>query len=439
MNIILQRKKSILMVIFLSMIFAIALNILPTKASILVFLALMVLPVIALRSEIGVYLAVLMMPFINFKYISLLIFYSFGSFLVKTLYQKKKLKITKIDGPLLLFSLTILMSSVFSITLVQSIKELFYYISIILAVFMISKSFDKKKLNYLLLCFLLAAVLVSIIGIHQYMIGDMGHQSWVDKKVNPDLKARAYSTMDNPNILAEYLVIACSMGLVLFIDSKNFLRKVLVGIFTAVNVLCLLLTFSRGGWVGFAIAVLIIILFEENRLIPIGMLIGIISLFFLPEVVIDRIKSIGNLHDSSNAYRFLIWSAALKMFKDFWLSGVGLGYGAFIKAYPNYMLAGVKAAHAHNMYLQVAIETGILGLLTFLYSVLKAYGIGILNILKSNDKFFKRLSVASIGALSGLLFHGLVEHVLFDYRIVFAFWLIIGIIVASWNEKAVDS
>jgi hypothetical protein len=63
---------------------------------------------------------------------------------------------------------------------------------------------------------------------------------------------------------------------------------------------------------------------------------------------------------------------------------------------------------------------------------------GVLTILQSKDSFYKRISVASMGAVSGLLFHGLVEHVLFDYRIVFSFWLIVGLIAASYKRKEND-
>ncbi|MBS3994775.1 MAG: O-antigen ligase family protein, partial [Alkaliphilus sp.] len=261
-----------------------------------------------------------------------------------------------------------------------------------------------------------------------------GH-GWVDIKTNPNLKARAYSTMDNPNILAQYLVIACSMSMALFLDSKNKLRKLLLFLSTGITFLCLLLTFSRGGWIAFFLAFSMIVLVENKKIIPIGVLFGIVSLFFLPEVVIDRLKTIGNLEDSSNAYRFSIWVAALRMLKDFWFSGVGLGYEAFMKAYPNYMLSGIKAAHAHNLYLQLAIETGIFGLAIFLYNIVKTYTTGIMVLMKSVNSFQKKITIAAMGALSGLLSHGLVEHVLFDYRVIFLFWLMIAIILAAYRQS----
>jgi O-antigen ligase len=438
MNYVLQKHKKMGIVLVLSLILGITLNILPTKANMFLFLGLILLPTILWRYEIGIYIAVMAMPAITFKYIALLIFYTFTCFLIRHIYYQKTLKTTEIDGPILLFFIILLVSSFTSITFKQSLKELFLYTSIIFLVIMVAKGLNRKQINYLLILFIISATLVSMLGIYQYFTGEIGHRAWVDVKSNPDLEARAFSIMGNPNILAEYLVIVCSLAIALFLDSKNIYRKILMGIVASINILCLVLTFSRGGWIGFAIALFTILIFEEKRIVPIGILLGIVSLFFLPDVVIDRIKSIANLKDTSNAYRFLIWSAALKMLKDFWISGVGLGYAAFIKAYPNYTLGGIKAAHAHNVYLQIAIETGLLGLIIFFYNILKTYVMGVLTILQSKDSFYKRISVASMGAVSGLLFHGLVEHVLFDYRIVFSFWLIVGLIAASYKRKEND-
>ncbi|WP_168198221.1 O-antigen ligase family protein [Crassaminicella thermophila] len=384
--------------------------------------------------ELGLILGIFAMPFITFKYISLLMFCTFGCFFLKKLYKKEKICFTPIDGYLLIFLLVLIFSAIFSITKNQSMKELFVYISILLMVFMVTRSFDKKTLNQLLMFFIIAATFVAIYGIYQYLTGAVGGHGWVDVKTNPNLKARAYSTMDNPNILAEYLVIAGSLSVALFLNSKNIYRKVFLFGTTGIILLCLLFTFSRGGWIAFALSMFIILASENKKIIPIAILLGFISLFFLPDVVLDRIKTIGSVKDSSNAYRFLIWAASIKMLKDFWASGVGLGYAAFVKVYPNYTLAGIKAAHAHNSYLQIAIETGILGLLAFLMSVLKAYMIGIFNVYKSKDPFFKRISAASIGAISGLMVHGMVEHILFDYRVIFSFWFAIAIIIASYNN-----
>ena len=429
-----SKQNGIGWVIFISLLLGISMYALPTMTALKIILGLVAVCLIFWKAEIGLYAAIVAMPIVTFKYISILIFYTFFCFMIKKIYKKEKLTATPIDGPLLMFFIVLIFSVMTSITLNQSLKELFVYASILLMVFMVSRDLDKRALNTLLMCLVITATLVALFGIYQYTTGDMGGHGWVDIKTNPNLKARAYSTMENPNILAEYLVIACSMSVALFLDSKDRLRKFLLCITTGIILLGLLLTFSRGGWLAFGLSLFLIMIAENKKVLPLGILIGMISLFFLPEVIIDRLKTIGSLKDSSNAYRFSIWAAALEMLKDFWPSGVGLGYEAFMKAYPNYMLAGIKAAHAHNSYLQIALETGIFGLITFMATVIKTYSTGVMILLRSDYFFQKRISIAALGAISGLLFHGLVEHVLFDYRVIFSFWLMIAIILAAYKQ-----
>ena len=428
------KQKGIGWILAMGILLGVSTYLLPTVPSLKILMGFVVICLIFWKTELGLYGAVVAMPIVTFKYISLLIFYTFLCYLIKKLYKKESLNLTPVDGGLLVFFIILTFSSVFSITLNQSLKELFVYASILLMVFMVSRDLNKKELNTLLMCLVITATLVAILGIVQYSTGDMGGHGWVDVKTNPNLKARAYSTMENPNILAEYLVIACSMSVALFLDSKNRLRKILLFLSTGITLLCLLMTFSRGGWMAFMLAFVMIILVENKKIIPIGLLLGMASLFFLPEVVMDRLKTIGSLKDTSNAYRFSIWAAALRMLKDFWLSGVGLGYEAFMKAYPNYMLSGIKAAHSHNSYLQLAIETGIFGLLAFLYNLFKTYTAGIMVLMRSVQSFQKRITIAAMGAISGLLLHGLVEHILFDYRVIFSFWLMIAIILAAYRQ-----
>ncbi|SDY54271.1 O-antigen ligase [Proteiniborus ethanoligenes] len=429
MNSTANRRNEMFWLLIISMVLGVSMILLPTYTNVKILGAILAMVLVLWKTEIGLYGAVVALPFINFKYVAALMFYTFVCYIWKKVYKKEKIHTTPIDGPLVIFFIVLVFSVVFSITLNQSIKDMYFYSGILLMTFMVSRDLDKKNLKGILMVFAGVAAIVAIYGIFQYFTGEMGGHGWVDVKTNPNLKARAYSTMENPNILAEYLVIAGSISVALFLDSKNIWRKLLLVAITGIIFVGLLLTMSRGGWIAFAISCIIILTAEDKRVIPVMLLLGAVSIFFLPDVVIERLKTIGSVKDSSNAYRFLIWSASLGMLKDFWASGVGLGYAAFIKAYPNYMLPGIKAAHAHNSYLQMAIEIGVFGLLAFLWGVFKSYGTGIRVWLKAKDSFYKRIVVASMGAVSGLLFHSLVEHVLFDYRIIFSFWLMLAIIM----------
>jgi len=149
---------------------------------------------------------------------------------------------------------------------------------------------------------------------------------------------------------------------------------------------------------------------------------------FLPSVVTNRIASIGSLEDSSNAYRITIWIAALRMIKDYWLSGVGLGLTAFSRVYRDYMIAGASAIHAHNLYLEICLELGIVGLFALLWMVFRGFSEA-LTCVETNHRI-SYIVAGIVAALAGHLFHGLFDYVWYSPRIVIAFWMYLGMMSA---------
>lgn len=427
-----KKKITITALLVLSLLFGALYHtdILPVRDCNVVFLILAVAVIQLRKPELGIYYSMIALPFANFRNVYVLTLFTFAAFLLK----EKRLKISGIDYGVLLFLFIVLIASIIAFPLISSFKSFYYYVSAVMIMFIIAKSFDKTKLNILLLCFLLSATVVSLIGIYQYFTLEMSPQLWLwaDRSTNAHLRVRVYSTLDNPNILAEYLVIACSIGTGLFLQCGTAWKKRIVAVATLINVMCLLATFSRGGWLGLALACFIILYYEERKLIPVILTLGAMLLVFLPVEVMERIKSIANISDTANAYRFIIWSASLRMFKDSWL--IGNGYGTFNQIYPGYSATTVNFVHAHNVFLNIAVETGIWGLLMFLFNVAVTCKAGLVTARNAIDQYYRRLSYTSTAALSGLLSHGLVDHVLYDARIIFMFWMLIGIIFAAGNE-----
>ena len=95
--------------------------------------------------------------------------------------------------------------------------------------------------------------------------------------------------------------------------------------------------------------------------------------------------------------------------------------------------------HAHNTFLEIFAEGGIIGLLVFLYMIFSILKNANLYLAKSDDKYIKYLGAGAIASLFGILANGMTEHILYMPRIIFTFWILIGIIVSliriSKNEK----
>ena len=276
--------------------------------------------------------------------------------------------------------------------------------------------------------FALSGLVVGLYGIYQnFFVEATALSSWVDKEMFEDIGMRVYSTFDNPNVLGQYLVLAIPVVFALCISAKNITARIVFLLTTAVMLACLVFTWSRAAWVGIVLALGFFVVMKDRRWASICIVALLILPFFLPESILSRITSIGNMKDSSTAYRVSVWIASLRMAKDYWLGGIGLGSGAFERIYQNYALNGAGfALHSHNFYIQLVVEMGILGLIVFLAIIFLSYK-QIISV-KDKNSVNKNVALAIGGALIGYLFQGMAENLWYNYRMVLIFWIYIAIL-----------
>ncbi|WIV13463.1 O-antigen ligase family protein [Proteiniborus sp. MB09-C3] len=425
-----EKKNSIkILGLLIGIIIGLAFFLLPLKSAIIAVGGLIATLIILFYPEFGIYLLALAVPLVSLKYTLLLFVLTVFSFIIKLIVDKKfKIKKIPFGYSVIFFIIPLIASAMTSFTRGESFEKLVVYMISFVVLFLIVNLIDsKRKLYFLILTIIIASLLISFYGLYQYKVGAAVKESWVDKELNPDLRTRVYSTLDNPNILAEYLVMVIPLTFALFWTSKKKLNKLFFLLAVGVQFLCILLTFSRGGWLGLALAMIIFAFFVDRRLILLYIAAGIGLLIISPEVILTRIATIGNTQDTSTAYRFPLWMAALDMIRDFWITGVGLGPMAFKAIYPQYMRLGVMAVHTHNIFLQMFVETGIFGFIGFLVFIFNNMRCNLITFVKGIDKRAKIIAIAIFSSIAGLMLHGLVEYIFFDNKIIIMFWILLAI------------
>lgn len=425
-----EKKNNIrLLGLLIGLIIGLVFFLLPLKSAVMTIGGLVSVLVILMHPEYGIYFIALAVPLVSTRYTLLLFLLTAFSFALKLIVDKEfKIKKIPFGYSAMVFIIPLIFSAITSFTRGESIQKLAVYIVSFAILFLIVNLIDsKKKLYFLILAIIIASLLVAAYGLYQYKVGAAVKESWVDRQLNPDLRTRVYSTLENPNILAEYLIMAIPLTFALFWTSKKKINKLFFLIAVGVQSLCILLTFSRGGWIGLAIAMIIYAIFIDRRLILLYLLAGIALLVASPEVIMTRIATIGNTQDTSTAYRFPLWMSAFDIIKDFWITGVGLGYLAFKAVYPQYMRLGITAVHTHNMYLQIFVETGIFGFIGFLLFMFNNVRCNLITFVKGIDKRAKAIAIAVISSIAGLALHGLVEYIFFDNRIIIMLWVLLAV------------
>ena len=237
------------------------------------------------------------------------------------------------------------------------------------------------------------------------------------------------------NYLAMYLVPALFIGAALTVHLWPTRLAKLNLFILAVDLWVLFLTKSYGGYLGLIIGALVFIwlCLAEQKLLRRRIFLIFIGLLVIAGLVVTRQakfqKIISGDPRSSITTRQEIWQTSLLLIKERPVSGWGLGN--FQESYRSHTKYITKTplewfvVKAHNLYLNLWVEVGMLGLLTFLYFVAK-YLWNLIPVLKSNI-FNRRLwASALVSIIIATLTHGLVDTPYFKNDLSIVFFLVIG-------------
>ncbi len=242
-----------------------------------------------------------------------------------------------------------------------------------------------------------------------------------------DIRMRVYSTLENPNVYGEYLILMIPIAVALFWTEKGWKKKVFfLGIIGILGI-ALILTFSRGCWLGIIFALAILALIIDRRFIFLGIFLLLLAPIVLPDTIIQRITSIGNLEDTSTSYRVNIWLGTIDMLRDYWLSGVGMGITSFNTIYPLYSFNNIKAPHSHNLYLQIIVEYGIVGFIVMMGVMYNYFKDSIISMKAKKDIVLGGL----IASMLGFLLQSMTDHTWYNYRVVLIFWVMIALTITA--------
>ena len=381
------------------------------------------------KPQIWISFVLVLSPFLPTMLVLGLVLFSTFTLILKACVEKDfKLVHLKTNTWVLAFAVVVGFSAFASLAMSEAIKIAMLSIAFILFYFVwINTVKTKKQMRFYLSIFVLAGFLSALYGLYQYFLGDIYSQAWLDDEMFEDIKMRVYSTFQNPNVFGEYLLLVIPFSAMLMMDAKGILKKVFWCGVTGVLALSLVLTFSRGCWLGFIFSCFILAILFDKRLIWLGILALLASPFILPQTILDRFASIGNMQDTSTSYRVFIWLGTIAMLKDYFFCGIGLGTTSFNTIYPLYSYSEVVAPHSHSLYLQLFVEYGLVGFIVFAGIIYNFYKATLIHYKKTRNYF----SMASIAALSGFLLQSATDYTWYNYRVVLIFWIVIAIGVSN--------
>ena len=264
------------------------------------------------------------------------------------------------------FVLLTIPSILVSDSLVESIKAFFdlwiwrYVIFIIIAVFI-------KRREYLV-NMLAAFLAVSSAECLFTLVEVLNH-------IRAD--GRGWGFGGNPLIIAGVMCMLLPVVVVILMDPGFEKKLKKISVFAVISILVgLLCNKSRGAW----LTELIVIPVATYRYIKqkksylavmLAVFFGIAGFMVSNPQYVQRVQSITNITtDRSNADRIWVWRSALDMLRAHPATGVGVGrFKVRYQTEYKYMQESQKLTHAHNNFLQISAENGIIGLAGFLYFI----------------------------------------------------------------------
>lgn len=367
-----------------------------------------------------------------------------------------RVQLTPIFVPFLSLWAVMALSTTNAISLGLSAKEMIKWTEFIVVFLLAKNTLVHRRDVYLLVAVLLGAgFLEAMHGWIQFMF-NIGPESFLIA----GRFLRAYGSFGQPNPYGGYLGLILPISLALFVgsfDQRPFLswRKALaLGMLFLTILAAMVMSLSRGAWLGFISAALVIALAKSRKTrivalilvftIALVALIGMYDLipgeirapfaaFFTEFSVFDPREAFVTPENYSIVERMAQWYAAWNMFLDYPL--IGLGIGNFKAFYPEYTLPQFWLAgqHAHNYYLNTLAETGILGLTAYLLFVVSSflYVIGIIRRLAKQGQeaswIDRSVALGVLGVLVALSVHNLFDN-LFVHSMVVHVGIVLGLL-----------
>lgn len=394
--------------------------------------------------ELGVVSTIFVAPFLGFferssTVLAIMVSVTALSYLIKILVGRRTITFKLVDLFVLLFAVLLFLGGAITSGGRESLASAIMYTVLILMYFLVVNLMNTREwLERCVSAIAIPSALIAVIGILGYASSSMPSK-WLDTQMFSGITDRAVSSFDNPNMLVTYLILTAPFIWVFFkrkgISASG---KIIAAIGGMASLVCTVLTWSRGGWLGMIAAAVIFALINYKYVFKYFIIVGISSplwIRILPNNIITRFSSIGNLADSSTYYRLFTWKGSLKMLGEYFLGGIGVGESAFSQIYPLYSYVGTEITmHSHNLYLELAIELGVMGLLVFaiITFMILQRGLGCIKHNLSDAKTVISVSAALSGLVAALV-HGMFDHVWYNYRVFFVFWVVAALMCAFAN------
>jgi len=319
--------------------------------------------------------------------------------------------------------------------LVVLIKLLDFF-ALYISAFILSSQLSLKKW---LKALILSLFIPGLFGVAQFLVGT--------KFSATEITGRLNGTFNHPNAFAFTLLIALSVIFILLAAKGNLKRKIIWQALAWGYFVLLLFTFTRSAWIGLMVVVFVWLILAKRKLIVSVVISVLILVFVLPVLansvnqdygldannfsIVKRLQPETDENSSSLLWRERTWQETLPaVWQKPWL---GYGLGSFTEVRNKLIRFATDAnIEAHNDYLRLAVETGLIGVAAYLLLYFNILEI----LLKKfkNNKNYRKITIGLGSLVLAILVVSFADNVLRNAPVQWMFWILTGVILANLNK-----
>ncbi|MDL1987935.1 MAG: O-antigen ligase family protein [Deltaproteobacteria bacterium] len=322
---------------------------------------------------------------------------------------------TPFDKPIIFLLVLLILSTVFSVhkyTSIWSLVLLLNYLTIYyLVIHTVRTRTQFRQLVYIIIGI---ATFLSIFGIFKrFGVNPFPWWEYPDLKYSADLLS---STYGNHNHLAGYMEMAIPLILGLFLTGLRGGRLILMIFLVFIMLTALILSLSRGGWIGSLIGLVFMAIalvtnrhFRNKRLIAAlaGGFLALALVVLASTPVVERIRTFEQKKEIPNlSARVTVWNGVVDMILDHPL--LGTGPGTFATVFTQYQPQGLLYRNfmAHNDYLHFTSELGLPFFAIIVWIIIVLYKKGFQK-LKNSSRLVRGITVGAMAGITAILIHSI--------------------------------
>ncbi len=269
----------------------------------------------------------------------------------------KKFKDNPLNLPILFFAFALSLSFImhpYNVELSSGVKILQHLLVFLFYYIVVSNLNNLNQIKRMIAIASISIFLAAIFGTYQHFILGMGRAPGF------------FNSLSFGGFLAIFTIFLITYGLW---GKTKPIYRITIFIGTAYLGMNLLITGARGAWLGFLGGIFTLAWLKKDKRVLAFLLISCLLLFiFLPQTYVTRFKTIVDTKTmTSNLERIALWKSALLMYRDHFITGVGLN--RFKEEYmTNYKQPSCPVyAHPHSNLFKFMAETGTVGLIAFIW------------------------------------------------------------------------